>query len=296
MSIVVIAAIVSCNQSENYSSVQDFYVRNGVPMQTYTINGTSRGSFTSPQGTIVSIPANAFVTLGNVAVTGDVTIQFKDIYKKSDMLLSNITTESYDVPLVSGGEFFINAKYNNSDVFLANGKSITVTQPRALTNSLDSAAMQPFSANVSDSGGVIDSSPWYPSANDSIYTTTSNYVYTLTQLNGYTWLNTDHPLSGYVSTELTIHPNEGIASYNTQVFLLLNNISSMVSLSYYPGTGFHYYYAPQGMQCTVVAFGVKDGNLYSSFIPITIGSNQTYNFSLNQTTTAEFKTQLEGLN
>ncbi|HWY97916.1 MAG TPA: hypothetical protein VNY36_02415, partial [Bacteroidia bacterium] len=78
--------------TDHYSSLQDFFAKNGVPLQTYTVNGNSGGNFTTPQGTKVIVPANCFIDkLGN-PVTGNVTIQFKDIYAKSDMLLSNMTT------------------------------------------------------------------------------------------------------------------------------------------------------------------------------------------------------------
>jgi hypothetical protein len=60
--------------------------------------------------------------------------------------------------------------------------------------------------------------------------------------------------------------------------------------------GFPYMYAPVGLSCTIVAVGVKDGNVYSSFTPITIGANQSVHFTLNQTTADAFKAQLTGLN
>ena len=85
----------------------DFFEKNGVQMQTHTIDATAGGTFTSPQGTVVTIPANAFVTGGGAPITGNVNIEFKDIYKKSDMLLSNMSTQTATGPLKSAGEFFI---------------------------------------------------------------------------------------------------------------------------------------------------------------------------------------------
>ncbi|MGP8213998.1 MAG: hypothetical protein ACLQQ4_00400 [Bacteroidia bacterium] len=86
------------------------------------------------------------------------------------------------------------------------------------------------------------------------------------------------------------------ANYNTYVFLVFKNINSMVHV--YQGTGytFPYAYAPVGLQCTVVAVGIKGGKVYSSFTPITISANETVNFTLSETTTAQFKTQLKALN
>jgi hypothetical protein len=46
----------------------------------------------------------------------------------------------------------------------------------------------------------------------------------------------------------------------------------------------------------MVALGVKDSVLYSSFVPVTISSNQTVNFSMSQTTDEAFQSELELLN
>ncbi|MBI3502499.1 MAG: hypothetical protein HY063_11975 [Bacteroidetes bacterium] len=306
--LAAIAAAASCKKkdtppsnstttTENYSSVNDFFVKNGVAMQTYTVSGTTGGSFTSPQGTVVTIPANAFVTQSNAPVTGNVTIQFKDLYKKSDMLLSNMPTMmAYGAPLKSGGEFFIKASANNSAVVLAPGKKITAAQPVALTGILDSA-MQPF-VQQKDSSGTYS---WGLTSADSINYVASNYLFSLYQFNvpvdSGSWSNSDNSsyFSSYPQTTLTLQPNDNLTTYGTNVFLVFKNISSMVHV-YHNGTNFPYYYAPQGLQCTLVAVGIKSGILYSSFVPITISSNQTVNFSLSQTTTSAFITQLKTLN
>ena len=70
----------------------------------------------------------------------------------------------------------------------------------------------------------------------------------------------------------------------------------MVHVYNYGTNTFPYLYAPQGLQCTVVAVGVKGGTVYSSFTPITITSNQTVNFSMTATTTAAFESALTALN
>lgn len=69
--------------SDNYSSLKDFFAENEVSLQTFTVDGTNGGTFTTPQGTKVTIPANAFVTDGGISVTGNITIQFKDFYDKN---------------------------------------------------------------------------------------------------------------------------------------------------------------------------------------------------------------------
>ena len=78
--------------------------------------------------------------------------------------------------------------------------------------------------------------------------------------------------------------------------IFIIEIASMVHVYNVGYENFRYYYAPQGLQCTVVAIGVKGGKLYSAFVPITIGTNQTVPFTLSPTTTSTFTTQLQTLN
>ncbi len=306
---ISILLIVSCKKDkveqpeiitpDNYVSMNAFYEANEVPVQEFTINAVSGGSFTTSQGTIVSIPANAFVTQSNQPVTGNVTVQFKDIYKKSDMLLSRMPTMTgFGQLLKSGGEFFIKVKSGTATVDLAPGKKIDINQPVANTGILDTAMLAfvliPDSLNP-------PRTEWVMSADDSLFYNTSYYFFNLynftSPIDSGSWLNSDNAafFSAYSQSLLTIHPNDDPAIFHQDVFLVFQNISTVVDL-YSNGTDFHYSYAPVGLQCTVVAFGIKDGKVYSSFTPITIGTNMTVNFTLAETTTAAFKTQLEALN
>ncbi len=236
--VAVISAVFSCKKTDqtieadpdpnpnpvadNYSSPKDFYSKNAVPVQTYTINALTGGNFTSPQGAIVTIAPNSFVTQGNVPVSGTVTIKFRDIYKKSDMLLSNIATSTYwGTPLKSGGEFFIKAMLNNSAVTLLPGKKITVSQPAALTGGLDTLNVQQPFVGLDTAGLGIG---WFPAPADSVENAANAYVFSLYHFqfpaDSGTWCNSDNAsyFSAYTQTTLTLLPADTIASYKTDVF------------------------------------------------------------------------------
>lgn len=283
--------------STSYSSVKDFLSRNKAKSQFFTVNGSTGGSFTSSQGTVVSIPPNAFLTFASIPVTGNVRIEFKDIYKKSEMLLSDVPTQTLSGNMLkSGGEFLINASFNNQDIMLNSGKKITVTQPVQDGIGLDQG-MVPFIAEQ-DSIGF----GWWPNPNDSISFTTTSYIFSLYNFSSSgsgTWCNSDNQafFNAYTQTTLTLHGNDSPDLYLTDVFLVFSSVNSMIHVYRTNGTNdFPYNYAPVGLQCTVVALGAKDGKLYSSFTPITISANQTVNFTLSETTDAAFKAQLNALN
>lgn len=284
--------------TETYTSINSFFSKNAVPMQTYVINAGTGGSFTSPQGTTVTIPANAFLTKSGVLVTGNVTIQFKDLYKKSDMLLSRMPTTTFGGSLLkSSGEFFIKASAANATVVLASGKKIDINQPAALTGGIDQANL-PQAFVAIDTVGL----PWTQTNIDSVRTFSQNYIFSLYQYNAPvdsgSWCNSDNSsyFSAYPQTQLTLKTVDSVSVYGTEVFLVFKNISSMVHVYSYDNVSFPYSYAPQGLQCTVVAVGVKGGQLYSAFVPITISANQIVNFTLSPTTTSTFTTALQALN
>jgi hypothetical protein len=276
--------------TENYSSLADFYSKNGAPVETFTVNSANGGSFISQKSTTVVIPANAFQT------NGIVTVKFRDIYSKSDMLLSNKPTNCwYYAPLVSAGEFFIKATINNSPAQLTGSVGINIFQP--LNGPVDTA-MKAFGA-VGDSTGNF---AWGWNSQYSVISTASNYIFSMYQfsapVDSGSWCNSDNPTFFGTVPQTTLTANPTQTGYSPDVFLVFSGVKSMIHVykTWGSSTSFPYNYAPVGYQCTLVAIGVKDGKLYSSFTPITISNNQTVNFTMSETTTEAFKTSLNALN
>lgn len=280
----------------SYASVSEFYQINGVKSHVYNINAVAGGTFVSPKGTTVTIPANAFVDNTNTSITGNVQVEFKDIYKKSDMVLSDrATNRDYGFPLKSGGEFFIKAVQNNIGLSLGVGKEIVVNQPAVITGSVD-PGMLPFRGKDTASSSI----KWVYEWNDSLYINAEKYVYSIYSLSTPPskgkWCNSDNPdfFAGCQLTQASFIATDSVYLYTTQVFLIFTGISSAIHVYSNSYNGFTYNWAPNGYQCTVVAFGVLDGQLYSAFVPTTI-SNIPVSFTLQKTTTAEFVSQLRAL-
>ncbi len=272
----------------SYTSINDFYTANAPKSQTFKIDAVNGGSFTTVQGTKVTVAPGSFLATGNV------NIEFEDIYKKSDMLLAQMPVMiGKGAPLVSAGEFFIKASQDSNALGLAPGGSIKVEQPAG--GKIDSN-MKPFvfAQNVSGGNG------WVPTFQDSLRYTTS-YVFSLytfsTPVGKGTWCNSDNStyFSGYTQTTLNILPDFVDSSNNMQVFLVFKGINSMVHIYDNGNSQYPYSYAPVGLPCTIVAVGVQHGKLYSSFTDITISANQTVNITTAVTTADDFKTKLKAL-
>jgi hypothetical protein len=291
----------------------DFYKSNGVPLQEVTIDGTVGGTFTTPQGTTVTIPDNAFVTLSGAPVSGKITIQFKDIYTKSDMLLSNAPSQTESGPLKSAGEFFIVGlqQSDNSPVSIAIGKSVYVQQP-AMGKTID-PSMAPFELNP-DVLSATNNKIWKPISaptftvipNDTIrfppQLHPDVYIYGMYQFKTPkktgSWYNSANPnyFADTTKTNLTIHPNFNASGFYTNVFLVFSDINSTVEVyNNSKKVDFNYSKAPINAKCTVVALATKKDTLYSYFTTITISANQILNFDLTKTTAGAFKTALKAL-
>ncbi len=290
--------------NDNYLSAEDFFSKNEAALQTYTVDAGTGGTFTSVQGTKINIPASAFVSFTNgAAVAGIVNIEFKDLYKKSDMLLALMpTTTILGSPLKSGGEFFIKVTAGGLPVQIAPGKQIDFELPVALTGEKDLANPQ-RAFILADTAGIPNNNlnaGWVPTDFGRVENIANSYVFSLFQFSSSatagTWCNSDNAtyFSTYPQTTLTLNPKDDVGQYGTDAFLVFKNIASMVHV-YKTADKFVYTYAPAGLQCTLVATGIKDGKLYSAFVPITITANQSIDFTLSLTNTDDFKSQLKSL-
>jgi hypothetical protein len=298
--LLVLVTFTQCSKNkgtDGIASVNEFFVKYGPAIQTYNVDGAAGGMFITPQGTRVSIPSGAFVFSNNQPVTGAIEIQFKDLYLKGDMLMSLMATQSIDgMPLKSGGEFFFNARKNGEGLTLAPGKSINVEQPGDLTGGVDSInRMKAFVVEDSLGGG-----DWIPSNSDTLVQDLTKYIFKMYSFSGASgkgkWSNSDNStfFSSYPKANLSIQPKDNPGDYNTEVFLIIKDISTMVHI-YKTGNDFTYMYAPKGLEGTIVAVGVKGENLYSAFIPLNISGDKSLDLTLSQMKPADFITKLKAL-
>lgn len=104
-------------------NIQDLYARLEQKKQIHCINTDRDTNLLLDQGTIIHFPANCFSGNGKC-----ITIEAKEIYKKSDMILENLSTTSGNKQLESGGMVFISAK-NSKGEELKPLKNIEIFMP-----------------------------------------------------------------------------------------------------------------------------------------------------------------------
>ena len=83
----------------------------------------------SVKGTLLVVPANAFVFEDGTAPTAEVDIILQEAYDPSDFVLHNLTTMSEGRILQTGGMVSITARSDGKELRLADGSALTVSIP-----------------------------------------------------------------------------------------------------------------------------------------------------------------------
>jgi hypothetical protein len=101
------------------TAMANFLQANAPKPQSFTVDATAGGSFTSAKGFVYTIPPQVFATTDGKTVTGTVDISVREITTPSEMLFSNRPTmTSNGQMLLSYGEINIAVKQNNHPVVL----------------------------------------------------------------------------------------------------------------------------------------------------------------------------------
>lgn len=108
--------------------------------QHFTINAALGGNITGDHGTIIQFAPNAFTALNGDAITGNVDISLIEVYDRASMLLTKKPTNGKKddgsiSTLISGGEFYVNATKDSTQLKLKAG--FTIVAPTENTGEID---------------------------------------------------------------------------------------------------------------------------------------------------------------
>jgi hypothetical protein len=266
------------------SSLHEFHQNNQVRSQVFSIDAAAGGTFTGNKGTIFTFPPNAFVTKSGQPVSGTVSIEIKEVYAKSDMILMDKPTMNGTHLLKSGGEYYIRATSGSAEVQMAPGITYTAEMP---ADSIE-WGMGVF---VDDNGGGFYPPTWMladSSMNYVIPQTNPDPKYILT-CHEFKWINCDYFWNVSSTANLIVNVPDSIAKGEIDVYLVFKD--KAVAEVYYPKP-YIFYDMPQNYSATIVALYIKDNRMWSAFQPIVIKSNLSVNLNLMETYEAKFIEQL----
>jgi hypothetical protein len=110
-----------------------------LPTESFTFDNSLGEVFTTENGSLVSIPKNAFVDQNGKPIQGNVVVKLTEMITLSDIVLSGIPMNVKDKdgetkPFISDGMFNIEAKAGEEIVGIAADKSLSVAMPSKKNN------------------------------------------------------------------------------------------------------------------------------------------------------------------
>lgn len=299
--LLFLAAIsfVSCNNDDNEhmpATAADFAdVRQAALdkiTQEFTITAENGATtLTSEKGVKITINGNCLTKNGNT-VTGEVKIEYVELFDKGNMLVTNkptmgIMPDGNRNLLISGGEFFIKATQDG--VALETACNITLQVPTALTGGVDNT-MTLWNGIIDDEGNLAwkdaeradgtNGKGGVEAGQNSYYVSFGNFG----------WTNVDRFYSDpRPKTTILAGAPEGYDNTNSAIYLSYDGegTNALAKLDTYTAAGLfseHYGQIPVGLECHVIFVTEENGNWRYAIKGVTVQANDVYTFTMAETT------------
>jgi len=299
--LLVFAILFFCSckveEASNFTSLENFYASQLNPEQ-FNFSSDNDIVFTGAQGTKVTIPKSAFPDENS-----NIQIFFREIMKKSDLILTGLSTNTYGENwLESGGTFFLHLRQSNG-VNLLLEDNITLEFPISenISNINDMSVWTGDRERLfsEEETTAADFGTWRNvSANNE-----NNFVRADSLANEYfmttrdfNWINCDYVFnSDQDLTRVTANfTNSDLKSANVNFNIVLKNINSVLRLNSLndPHRSFP---IPEGEEAFLVGMGVQDEKLFYYLEPFIISKGLHFDIELEETSEANLKEKLKVL-
>lgn len=273
---------------QTYDSLDDFFEKQ---LETERFVADASGSsiiIEGKQGTKLFISTDAFEEPQD-----QVVIRFAEFFRKSDLILNNIPTNSINNEILeSGGSFYLDIR-NSEEEFISIRENIDLAFP------VQNTIANPD--NMSVWNGVFDrpvnTGMWAPVSADrsSVVTGIDQNTSELTFFMNtpkFTWINCDYvfdsPTPRVVVEAEVLNPADVLNEIRS--FIVFKNINAVLGLTPENRT-FKSFEIPVGEEAYLVMLGHGDG-LYLKIEPFTIAANQHFELELEKVSENELKEEL----
>ncbi|QXP61043.1 hypothetical protein [Olleya sp. HaHaR_3_96] len=258
--------------------------------------------FTTTNGSQIHIDGNCLTLNGN-AITGQVDLEYTELFDKGSMLTTNKPTMGV-LPngdkslLISGGEFFIEATQNG--ILLDTNCPLQVTIPTSLTGG-DDFDMTLWEGTIDENENLTWEENNDAAGQNGVFLDGTLYNVFFASFG---WNNVDRFYSDpRPKTTLLVSVPEGYDNLNSNVYLSYDGEDTgLANLDQYdPVTGLfteHYGQIPIGLECQMIFATAHNDNWRYAIKSVTITEDQTYTFEYSETivaTEAELTLLINGL-
>lgn len=251
-------------------------------LQEFNFNaGTGNFSFTSENGVTVTINSNCLTKNGVALTSGNVEVDYVELFDKGTMLVTNKPTMGV-MPngnkelLISGGEFFIEAQHNG--IKLETTCNISLVIPTALTGGQEAGMLlwTGDNTNEEDLAWKRDN----PTAGQNGIDANNNNYYA--SFGNFGWTNVDKFYSDpRPKTTILIDVPANYDNTNSAVYLSYDGEgqNALAKMDTYTAGGLfseHYGQIPVGLACHIIFVTEENGQWRYAVKGITTTANATY--------------------
>jgi len=258
-----------------------FVAVHGAPTQLFTLTTTADSSqFKTVQGNRLVLPANAFLLPNGLQPSPTpISVEFREVSSKVDMVLSAVPTTVGEQLLESSGAFYLKAKQGTTVLRLnpAARVKLQFQNPRFV----GASNLALFFGTTTKTGFT-----WLPkSSADLVSAVTQDSLpgqprfYRL-RLNNDSlgWITSARPITRTPQTTVRVAVNgEDVQATNTMVFLVFKSLNTVVRAYAQDGSNtFTIPNVPQGLQATAVVLRNVNGRYFFGQQPAQITANHTF--------------------
>ena len=270
-----------------FKSINEKGVKRNTQNFTMTA-GNGVVTLTSAKGVKLYINGDCLTKNGN-PVTGQVDIEYIELFDKGNMLVTNkptmgIMPDGKKNLLISGGEFFIKA--TQGGVELQTSCYMNMIVPTALTNGYDNL-MTLWTGVIDEDGELAWKDGRGADGKGGVQGEGNNYYVTF---GNFGWTNVDRFYSDpRPKTTILVDVPEGYDNTNSAVYLSYDGEgnNALAKLDTYTAEGLfseHYGQIPVGLACHIIFATEDNGNWRYAIKGVTTTSNAVYTFTLAETT------------
>lgn len=295
--LLIVALFFGCKKDEKETPATLSNLFSALEKPAETGSFTSSGGYESPsKNTIITSPG--FVDANGKSVSiGSLSIEFREINKKGDMIRYQTATQTADgVGLDSYGQIFVSVTESGKPVNIAGGQKMPI----------DMVALNGYAPDTDIFYGKTDSNTGLTTWNDDGTPNTADVSkyqlgdvsHLLLNSANLIWINAASPLdvsSGPTTSVCATLPT-GFTTDNTAVFMVLTNSNSVFSL----GTSLCSPDVLVGYEAFLVALAVqgnegKEKYFLAHTAPFSITDQLKVDLTPTETSIAEIDTYLSGL-
>lgn len=299
LSLLLLISFASCDNSDGddiklipptkaaFKGITEKGIKRNTQNFTMTA-GNGVVTLTSAKGVKLYINGDCLTKNGN-PVTGQVNIEYIELFDKGNMLVTNkptmgIMPDGKKNLLISGGEFFIKA--TQGGVELQTSCSLSMIVPTALTDGYDNL-MTLWTGVIDEEGELAWKDARGADGKGGVQGEGNNYYVTF---GNFGWTNVDRFYSDpRPKTTILVDVPEGYDNNNSAVYLSYDGEgnNALAKLDTYTAQGLfseHYGQIPVGLACHIIFATEDNGNWRYAIKGVTTTANAVYTFTLAETT------------